>query len=133
MKFKRFAKPEQGLQFIAVTPLIDCIFLLIIFFLFASSLTVYSSIDVKLPKAVTSEIVREENVVILITSENIVYYHNKVVALSELKKELSQSENKKRLILIKADHRASVGRIVDIWNLCRHLGIERINIVTNRE
>jgi len=35
--------------------------------------------------------------------------------------------------MIKADRRSSMGRIVDIWDLCRQLGIEKINIATTRE
>jgi len=41
--------------------------------------------------------------------------------------------NKHAPVLIKADRRASVGRIVDVWNLCRALGLERVNIATNQE
>ncbi|MCH7773641.1 MAG: biopolymer transporter ExbD [Bacteroidetes bacterium] len=53
--------------------------------------------------------------------------------MKELKRRLSQPNIKDHPLLIKADRRASVGRIVDIWDLCRNLGIERINIATNQE
>ncbi len=61
------------------------------------------------------------------------YLNNKVVTAKELKQELGNPVHKDRPILIKADRRASMGRIVDVWDLCRQLGIERINIATNRE
>lgn len=132
MKFKRHMKVEHGLEQINMAPLIDVIFQLLIFFMLSSSFTFPSGINVKLPKAVTSDIIKEENFVILITNENVMYLNDQVVTAKELKRELGAPANKNRPILIKADRRASMGRIVDVWDLCRQLGIERINIATNR-
>ena len=133
MKFKRHTKLEHGLGQIDIAPLIDVIFQLLIFFMLSSSFTFQSGINVKLPKAVTSDIIKEENLIVTITSENILYLNGVVTTLKELKRRLSQPNTKDRPLLIKADRRASVGRIVDIWDLCRNLGIERINIATNQE
>ena len=133
MKLKKQAKLEYGLGQIDIAPLVDVIFLLLIFFMLSSSFTFQSGINVKLPKAVTSDILREENLIVTITSENIIYLNNDVITLKELENRLSQSDAKMRPLLIKADRRASVGRIVDVCDLCRNLGIERINIATNQE
>ena len=132
MKFRRHTKLEHGLEQIDIAPLIDVIFQLLIFFMLSSSFTFQSGINVKLPKAVTSDIIKEENFIITITSENITYLNGTVVTMKELEEKLSVPGSKDRLLLIKADRRASVGRIVDIWDLCRNLGIERINIATNQ-
>ncbi|HBR15462.1 MAG TPA: hypothetical protein DD723_07970 [Candidatus Omnitrophica bacterium] len=133
MKFKRHSKLEHGLQQIDIAPLIDVMFLLLIFFMLSSSFTFQSGINVKLPKAVTSDVIKEENLIVTITSEDVLYLNGKISTLKELTKELSEPSNKERLLLIKADRRASVGRIVDVWDLCRNLGIERINIATNQD
>ena len=133
MKFKRHTKLELGLGQIDIAPLIDVIFQLLIFFMLSSSFTFQSGINVKLPKAVTSDMIREENAIVTITSENIMYLNGNVITLKELEQQLSHPNNKERPLLIKADRRASVGRIVDVWDLCRNLGIERINIATNQE
>ena len=128
MKFKRHTKLEHGLE-----PLIDVIFQLLVFFMLSSSFTFQSGINVKLPKAVTSDIIKEENLIITITSENIIYLNSNISTLEELKSELEKIKGKNNPILIKADRRSSVGRIVDVWDLCRNLGIERINIATNQD
>ena len=133
MKLKKQAKLEYGLGQIDIAPLVDVIFLLLIFFMLSSSFTFQSGINVKLPKAVTSDILREENLIVTITSENIIYLNNDVITLKELETRLSQPDTRARPLLIKADRRASVGRIVDVWDLCRNLGIERINIATKQE
>ena len=133
MKFKRHTKLEHGLKQIDIAPLIDVIFQLLIFFMLSSSFTFQSGINVKLPKAVTSDVIKEENIIVTITGENVVYLNSEVITLKELKKKLQALKDRNLPLLIKADRRASVGRIVDVWDLCRHLGIERINIATNEK
>jgi len=133
MRFKRHTKLEHGLRQIDIAPLIDVIFQLLVFFMLSSSFTFQSGINVKLPKAVTSDAIMEENIIVTITSENVIYLNSEVSTLKELKKALKSLKEKNLPLLIKADRRASVGRIVDVWDLCRHLGIERINIATNEK
>lgn len=133
MKFKRHTKLEEGLKQIDIAPLIDVIFQLLIFFMLSSSFTFQSGINVKLPKAVTSDIVKDENVTVTITAENVIYLNDTVITIKELGDALAQRDVQTRPILIKSDRRASVGRIVDVWDLCRNLGIERINIATNQD
>jgi len=133
LKFKRHTKLEHGLEQIDIAPLIDIIFQLLIFFMLSSSFTFQSGITVRLPKAVTSDVIKEENLIVTITSENVTYLNGKIVTLKELTEKLDAIDKTNRPLLIKADRRASVGRIVDIWDLCRNLGIEKINIATNQD
>lgn len=133
MKFKRQIKIELGLQPIDIVPLIDVLFLLLIFFMVTTSFTFQSSINVKLPKAVTSDMIKEENLVMTITSENVVYLNNTVTTLKELEDTLTKLKSKDHQLLIKADRRTSVGRIVDVWDLCRKIGLDHINIATNQD
>jgi biopolymer transport protein ExbD len=123
---------EYGLEAINMAPLIDVVFQLLIFFMLTSSFTFQSGINVKLPKAITSDVIQEENLIISVTSENIIYLNSEVTTITELRKELQKPLYKNHPILIKADRRSSLGRIVDVWDLCRELGIERVNIATDQ-
>ena len=133
MRFKGRMELEHGLKQIDIAPLIDIVFQLLIFFMLTSSFVMQPGIKVNLPKAVTSEVVKFENIDILITSENVTYLNGKVVTTSELKTLLKQVASRDQTILIKADKRASLGRVVEIWDMARDLGITQINIATNQE
>lgn len=113
--------------------LIDIIFLLVVFLIIAPFFTGQSPLQVRLPGAVTSDIAHDGNITVIVSSENILYYDNKVVTLEEFKGILSRLEDRRRPVLIKADRRASLGRIVDLWNLGRSVGIERIDVASDRE
>ncbi|MCM8795251.1 MAG: biopolymer transporter ExbD [Candidatus Omnitrophica bacterium] len=133
MKFRQHMELEHGLRQIDIAPLIDMVFQLLIFFMLTSSFLIQPGIRVNLPKAVTSEAVRPEFIEIIISGENITYLGGKVITTQELKNFLKQISKRKYTILIKADRRASLGRVVEIWDLCRDLGVTQINIATNQQ
>jgi biopolymer transport protein ExbD len=120
---------------------------------------------VNLPKVVTSEVIRDENIVIVVSSDNFIYLErsdqgsdeilqpfgsqddpsarnnqqkssmghldNQVIDLRQLKIFLEHISRRKGTILIKADKGVSLGRVVEIWDLCRESGITQINIATD--
>ena len=133
MKFKRHMELEHGLKQIDIAPLIDMVFQLLIFFMLTSSFIMQPGIKVNLPKAVTSEVIKNENIEIIISSENVIYLNGKVTSLEELKSLFKQVAQRKQSILIKSDRRASLGRIVEIWDMARDMGVSQINIATNQE
>ncbi len=133
MRFKGRMELEHGLKQIDIAPLIDIVFQLLIFFMLTSSFIMQPGIKVNLPKAVTSEIVSSENIEILITGESIIYLSGKVITMQELKKLFTLASKRQQSILIKSDKRAALGRVVEIWDMARDLGISQINIATNQE
>lgn len=133
MKFRRHAELEHGLKQIDIAPLIDIIFQLLIFFMLTSSFVVQPGIKISLPKAVTSEAVKPENIEIIVSAENILYLNGKVTTSAELKTLLKQAAGRNQPVLIKADKRASLGRVVEIWDMARDFGIAQVNIATNQE
>ena len=136
MRFRgRRMELEHGLKQIDIAPLIDVVFQLLIFFMLTSSFIMQPGIRVNLPKAATSEVVKPQNVEIMVTSEGIVYLDGKVVTMDELRGFLKQRAKRSpsASILIKADRRASLGRVVEIWDMARELGVSQINIATNQE
>ena len=124
---------EHGLRQIDIAPLIDVVFQLLIFFMLTSSFVMQPGIKVNLPKAITSEVVKPENIEIIVSGENVTYYNGKVVTMQELKNLIKQVARRNNSMLIKADRQASLGRVVEIWDLCRDYGITQINIATNQE
>ncbi len=130
MRFKKRLKIEKGL--IDLTPLVNVFFLLLIFFLFTSSFIFQPGIKVNLPKAVTSEVIQQENVVLIITKDNKLYLNDREISEDELNSSLRLAAKEKVPLLIKADSRAPLGRIVDVWDRCRNEGISQVNIATAR-
>lgn len=130
MKLKRHVEFEKGRLDIA--PLIDVVFLLLIFFMLTSSYIFQPGISISLPKAVTSEVIREKNLIITVTAEETIYLNNRPITLSVLQSHLKKAAASDRPLLIKADRQASLGKVVSIWDMCREAGLTQINIATNQ-
>lgn len=131
MKFKRRTELKKGQ--IDIAPLVDVVFQLLLFFMLTSSFIFQPGIKVNLPKAVTSEAIHEKSLVILITSSDLVYLNERAITTTELKSRLRIAAKEKKPLLIKADRRASLGKIVEIWDMCRDTGLSQINIATSQE
>lgn len=130
MRFKRRLKIEKGI--LDLTPLINVFFLLLIFFIFTSSFIFQPGIKVNLPKAVTSEVIQQENMVIIITRDDRIYLNDREISQDDLASNLRIIAKDKTPLLIKADSRASLGRVVEIWDMCRTEGVSQINIATGQ-
>ena len=130
MKFKKKLKIEKGM--VDLTPLVNVFFLLLIFFIFTSSFIFQPGIKVSLPKAVTSEVIRQESIVLIITKDDKLYLNEREISRDELASNLKLLAKEKTPLLIKADSQASLGRVVEVWDMCRNEGVLQINIATSK-
>lgn len=131
MKFRKSARIEVGLRQIDIAPLIDCIFLLLIFFMLTSSFIVIPGVNVKLPKALAPEEIDAQSLTVVISSEDIIYLEGKPLTVKEIEDFIK--EGNFASIFIKADRDASLGIVVKIWDVCKRFGIEKIGIATTYE
>ena len=130
MRFKRRIKIEKGI--IDLTPLVNVFFLLFIFFVFTSSFIFQPGIKVSLPKAVTGEVIQQEGIVIIITKDDRLYLNDREISQEEFASQLRLMAKERTPLLIKADTGASLGKIVEIWDMCRSEGVQQVNIATSK-
>ena len=134
MRFKRLKRrTEIKKGQLDIAPLIDVVFQLLIFFMLTSNFVLQPGIPVRLPKAITSEIIGSENLVISVTGQDLLYLNEKPITINELVSKLKEASKESKMVLLKADASSSLGRVVEIWDLCREYGISQINIATNEK
>ena len=130
-RLKRRTEIKKGQLDIA--PLIDVVFQLLIFFMLTSNFVLQPGINVSLPKAITSEVISSEPMIVTLTGQDLLFLNDKPITVHELQSKLKDAVEENRSLLLKADISASLGRVVEIWDLCRELGIAQINIATNQK
>ena len=130
-RLKRRTEIKKGQLDIA--PLVDVMFLLLIFFMLTSNFVVQPGIHVSLPKAVSSEVIRNENLVITLTGQDLLFLNDQPITVQDLTPQIKQAALDNKTVLLKADTSASLGRVVEIWDLCRASGVPQINIATNQK
>ena len=121
---------------IEMIPLMDCIFLLLIFFIYIMiSMTLHRGIKVDLPEAVTSEINKEEYITISIDKNNQIYLNKKMLSLNILFEEIDVllSDNRNKPILINGDKNTDLGMAISILDLLRSQNISEVSIECTKD
>jgi len=129
MKLPRRLDDEGGL---VLTPLIDMVFLTLIFFMLNATLSLNPAIQVDLPEAYTARAVLEEEIVVTIPLAGEIYVGKNPVAperlTTELKKEMARLGSRK--MILQADQNLPYRRLVEVMDLARLAGIEAVALVT---
>lgn len=114
-----------------ITPLIDCIFQLLIFFLLTASFVATPNIKVELPKASGKAAASEQrDVTIVVTREGEIQLDGRNYEPAELKKEMARIHAQKpdARVLIQADHKSYHGRVVEVMDAARAVGFTRLGV-----
>src|SRR3989338_274663 len=131
MNFKKNKKDQPSL--IDIAPLIDVVFLLLIFFMVSSTFISAPGIKIDLPEATSKEIVHQkEDVTIVMRFNNEIILNSKTVTMDELKVGLEETAKKdsKALVIIQADAGVSHGKVVKVMDLVRAAGLNQLAIAT---
>lgn len=131
MRFRRPAERKEAA--LDLMPLIDVVFLLIIFFMLTTSFrTIFQGIKVDLPTTTTKQERIEQNIIISITKDNHLYLDKSRITTSKLVSLLKKKlEGKKRLVMINADKQVRHGKVVEIIDLAKQAGADRVGILTS--
>ncbi|UCF83053.1 MAG: biopolymer transporter ExbD [Desulfobacteraceae bacterium] len=133
MRFKKVKDEEPRL---GITPLIDIVFLLLIFFMVTSHFNVASGVSIKLPK-VTQKVFNKdgERITLIIDKEGRTYHKGEKIDLKTLSVELKALVEKEGLVhlLLEADKDVTHGKVVQVMDLAKTAGVLSIIIAANWE
>ena len=122
---------------IDMTPMLDVVFQLIIFFLVSTTFAVLPGIKLKLPDSKTSESTSNQGITITADNENKLYFNDKAVTMEELSKELSAFDTKdvsknEFPVVIEADENVRNKTIVSLFDVIRENGFAAVNLRTKK-
>ena len=131
MNFNKRINIEDSLM--DLTPIVDVVFNLLIFFSLSLNFSqVVSSINIKLPKAKSSEVVTEKQVVVSIERNNKVYINDQALYLDQIPNYLDKI-NKDNVVVVKADKEIDHGFVVQIMDLIKRSGFKKLGIAVTKQ
>lgn len=136
MSFRQggFQVPKQQVV-LDLTPLIDCIFQLLIFFLLTASFITTPNLNVELPKASAKAAASESrDLMVVITREGKLQYEKEQVTPDQLMAKLKAlyKERPEARILIQADRKAYHGIVVKVMDIAKSLGFKRLGVAIQK-
>ena len=126
----RFQQPAR----FELLPLLDVIFLLLIFFIFVMlKMTMQSNIKVDLPQLVSSIQQTEESIMISINANNKTFINEQEIDIQELTEKMLQlQKGTNKPILIRGDQQSDLGIALNILDQLRQAGFEKVAFATEK-
>ncbi len=116
---------------IEMLPLIDIVFLLLVFFIYAMlSMVVHRGFKVDLPQATTAEIDREDYLSITVDKDNRILLNKAEILLENLSDEVKAKVVKGTKIFINGDKEADLGVVINVLDTLRRDEIKEVYFET---
>ena len=132
MSFHRTQREEPRVD---LTPMVDVVFLLLIFFMISTTFVESPGISIKLPESSSQTIDREpKEIKVYLSKEGDIYHGDKKISLDGFKGLLSeyQSDAKQTTVLLLADQDSRHGKVVILMDLARDAGFTKLAIATEQ-
>ena len=123
------AKEEASID---LTPMLDIVFIMLIFFIVTSSFVRESGVEVNRPQASNSVAQKETGIFVAITSNNQIFIDKRHVDIERVEAvlEMLYLDNPLANLVIQADRHAYNGTVVSVMDAAKGVGIEGIALAT---
>jgi biopolymer transport protein ExbD len=120
-----------------LTPLIDVVFLLLIFFMVSTTFDSTSELKIELPEASASKPAPSAQITIIIDAQGLFYVNGKKLKnqsddLLLLEVHRLVGENRDIPVVIQSDARSPVQSLVTALDIVGQIGLARLSIATNK-
>ena len=132
MKNNNFFYEEEKKELISIniTPLIDIVFLLLIFFMLATSFIQKSTMEVNLNSGTSQSIEKKNVITIILKKDGNISLNTKLIDLLNIKKEITKKleQNSNYIFLIKCHKKVEVQKIIRLIEEIRLAGTNKIQL-----
>lgn len=116
-------------------PLIDMVFLLLIFFVVTTSFVKETGIDVHRSTAATAEVKDRGNIMLGVSDDGLVYFEGKRIDVRSVRAHVERAlaEDPESGVVIVADKDSHTGTVVQAMDQCRLAGAQNVSLAAKRE
>ena len=123
----RRRKPDEEGE-INITPMLDIVFIMLIFFIVTTSFVKEPGINPSRPHAETAATKERGNIMIAVSRDDQIWMNKNRVELTGVRQlvEAARAENPESSVIIVADESASTGMVIDLMDQVRVAGVTSI-------
>ena len=131
MRFRTRSRDDVQLD---MTPLVDVVFLLLIFFMLSTSLSVNPGIKIDLPKSSAEQVKKKKTTLrVAIEAGGRIYLEGKKLSLTQLRERfmvVGKQHGDDALVVIEADKKVFHGLVVKVMDAAKSSGLNKLAIAT---
>jgi len=130
MRIRRFSPEQEEEAAINITPLLDIVFIMLIFFIVTTSFVRESGVSVNRPTAATAKHKLKAIIMVGIKSNGEIWMEKRMTDIRAVRANVERlhAENPVASALIVADEEVKTGLLVDVMDQIRLAGIENVSI-----
>jgi biopolymer transport protein ExbD len=127
---KRRLQPREEESEINMTPMLDIVFIMLIFFVVTASFLKETGVDVSRPQASTAVRKEHGNILVGITASDEVWIDRRRVDIRAVRANIERlrAENPEGAVIIQADRTAKTGLLVQVIDQARMAGVDDVSI-----
>ncbi|WP_027390025.1 ExbD/TolR family protein [Chrysiogenes arsenatis] len=120
---------------VTMTPMIDLVFLLLIFFLVTTSFTRETGLEIARPMAATAEQQEPTTILLAVDAEGQIFLDRERVDIRTMRGRivLKLAEHPQASAVVIADKHATVEQVVALMDQCRLAGVQQVSIAAKAE
>jgi biopolymer transport protein ExbD len=132
---RRTKAAEEDQNAIDLTPMLDVVFIMLIFFIVTASFIKEAGIEIDRPEATTSMLNKDASILIAVSSNNEVWIDKNRVDIRAVKTSIERlyAENPKGAVVIQADDNSNIETLTKVAEAAREVGILDISVSTEKK
>jgi len=135
MRIRRYSQQAEEEPGIDLTPMLDVVFIMLIFFIVTSSFIKESGIEVNRPQADTASPQDKGNILIAVSADGQVWLDKQIVDVRSVRAhvERMRQEQPEGVVVVQADQDARTGLVVKVMDQARLAGVEDVVLAASTE
>jgi biopolymer transport protein ExbD len=127
MRFRKVSRPTVAIN---IAPLVDVVFLLVIFFAVSTTFLETAGLNLELPTSSSTATREPQEITVLLAADGTLSYDGDEVAQDELRELLQGdlAEAERKMVVLRADTNTSHGKVVEVMDLIRESGAEGLTV-----
>ena len=127
---RRRRSKRQDEEEVNLTPMLDVVFILLIFFIVTASFVKESGIDINRPAASTAVRKERGNILVAITPTGQIWIDRRQIDVRAVRANIERlhAENPQGAVVIQADRDSKNGLLVEVMDAAKLAGVENISI-----
>jgi len=130
-----FTQKNESSAEVNMAPLLDMVFILLIFFVITTNFNRQTGVEVKKPKASSAVYQGQKTILVGISREGSIHIHGRQVGLEQLTTIISREVTRRpdANVVIVGDRGAVLGRAVEVMDACVVAGVEKVSVAAERK
>jgi len=120
---------QQHAQSIDMSPLLDIVFILLIFFIVTTVFVKETGVDVDKPQALSAQLLEQTAILLAITDAGEVYYDGSHIGVAGVRGTVEQLiQQEERPLVVQADQTVPTELLLDVIDEAMLAGVEKVSI-----